>query len=181
MACSKWEEIGLLYCSNELDAKDAGEFEEHLKSCDECRQEKEAYIHEREMFFTADILGEVPSTAIDDEIRRVCKDGKKRYTSVGFFPMIFKKGVFSATFFALGFVVVSYFVYNAQKTGSAGSAVSGIEVKKTDSLLPESPEKVAAAARSTPSDSNSDSVIFPKTQGTLDMKGVVPVVDTKDK
>ncbi|MFW6245016.1 MAG: anti-sigma factor family protein, partial [Fibrobacterota bacterium] len=65
MACSKFEESGLLYCSDELDEHDIRRFEEHLEKCEECRLEVEAYKRESASFYTVDMLGENPSEAVD--------------------------------------------------------------------------------------------------------------------
>lgn len=180
MACSKWEDFGLLYCSKELDSKDASEFEVHLKTCSECRTEQELYVREKGIFFTENILGETPSSKVDEEIKRVCKDARKRYTGFSFVPLILKRSAISVTFFAIGFVVVSYFIFNMDRFGSQKSIVS-IQAKKTNSVQNLVTDQTLSASVQQPIDSNKDTAAYINTQGNLDLRGVLPVVDVKDK
>jgi len=179
MACSKWEETGLLYSSNELDELEKKAYEEHLAGCEECRSEYESYRKEQTSFFTPEILGETPSEKVDAEIKRVCSTPKKQFTSIGFFP-VFKKTVFSVTFFVVGFIVVGYFSLNIENSRGIQKVV--VE-EKPDSSPSRSPEIVAEKKNpdSLQHDSLNDSdVYFSKTRGNLQIKGVYPV-DLKDK
>jgi hypothetical protein len=183
MECSKWEEIGLLYCSNELNRQEAREFEEHLKACSECSQEHKIYLHEKATLYTVDILGETPSAAVSDEILRVCKDGRRKYTTLGFFPSLFKKGVFSATFFAIGFIVVSYFIFTMQRSGTGSNDLSAHAITgKSDSIISPTAKVASSLGKDSLRDSSNDSAVhFSRSRGTLEVKGVVPVTETSDK
>jgi anti-sigma factor RsiW len=90
MACNKFEELGLLYLSGELGKSEAAEYESHLNACEECRLETESYKRESSLFYTADIMGETPSAAVDASILRAGENLKKAQMSV-FMPMMFIK------------------------------------------------------------------------------------------
>ncbi len=169
MACSKWEEIGLLYCSCELDKQEVTQYEAHLKDCSECNSEFHQYQKEKSSLFTSEILGENTSREIDDEIIRVCT-AKKQYTSIGTFPSIVKKSVFSASFFLLGFVVVGYFTFNIKN--------ANIQKQRFASEAPafNSPALAQKESTATKLDSIQDSAVyFSRTRGNLGTNGVYPV------
>lgn len=169
MACSKWEEIGLLYCSRELDEQEAKQYDVHLANCSECNLELVQYQSDQKSFFTPEILGEITSKEVDEEIIRVCT-AKKQYTSIGIFPALIKKSIFSVSFLLLGFAVVGYFFYNIENANNQ---------KKNLALdPPSSPTTVLAEQESTLSfkDSIKDSAVyFSRTRGNLETRGVFPV------
>lgn len=169
MACSKWEEIGLLYCSRELDEQEAKLYDVHLANCSECKLEFDQYQNDKLTFFTPEILGEITSKEVDEEIIRVCT-AKKQYTSIGIFPALFKKSVYSVSFFLLGFAVVGYFFYNIENANNQ---------KKNLALDPSSVSTtVLAEQKSTTSfkDSIKDSAVyFSRARGNLEARGVFPV------
>ncbi len=168
MACSKWEEIGLLYCSRELEEQEAAQFKFHLENCSECKSEFDQYQKEKESFFTSDILGEITSKEIDKEILRVC-NAKKQYTSIGIFPSLIKKSLFSVSFFLLGFVVVGYFVFNIDNANNQKNNFA-LEPSNTSSPV------LAQETTKVQKDSIKDSAIYySKTRGNLGTKGVYPV------
>ncbi|NLG17768.1 MAG: hypothetical protein GX556_10595 [Fibrobacter sp.] len=176
MGCSKWEDLGLLYSSNELDEQEAKSFKDHMGNCEECRCEYETYRKEQSSFFTPEILGEMPSEKIDAEIKRVCSNPKKQYTSIGLLP-VFKKTFFSVSFFVLGFIVVGYFTLNIE---NADKNRQSIVLEKTpDSSSPGSVETMAEGlnvADSLKFDTLNDSnLYYSKNRGNLQIKGVYPV------
>jgi hypothetical protein len=169
MACSKWEEIGLLYCSRELDEQEAKLYDVHLANCSECKLEFDQYQYDQKSFFTPEILGEITSKEVDEEIIRVCT-AKKQYTSIGIFPALIKKSIYSVSFFLLGFAVVGYFFYNIENANNQ---------KKNFALDRSSINTTALAEKeSTASfkDSIKDSAVyFSRTRGNLETRGVFPV------
>jgi len=169
MACNKWEETGLLYCSSELSEQDVKLYEAHLGECPECKDEFTQYKTERSLYFTSAILEECPSEKVDNEIKRVCA-AKKQYTGIGFFPGFLKKSIFSVSFFILGFAVVGYFIFNIQNANNQNVAVKqskpAVEVKTLA-------QKDSAASLK---DSLKDSAVyFSKNRGNLQVNGVFPV------
>ena len=182
MACSKWEETGLLYSSSELNELEAKQYEEHLDFCPACKQEYETYQRERNLLFTEEVLGEAPSRKTDEEILRVCSSASKQYTHTGFLPLFLKRTVFSVTFFVVGFVVVGYFAMNMENH-------SGHKKLASEEVIDHSPlDHSVAGATALPQEADSvrvDSIsdtnlYYSKTRGNLDMKGVFPV-DLKNK
>lgn len=182
MGCIKWEESGLLFSSSELGETEAKNFEEHLCSCEECRDEFQAYQKERQMFFSGDILSETPSKRVDDEILRVCASARKMYTNTGFFTPFLKKTLFSVTFFIMGFVVVSYFTINMENADRKKQSLA-LQRTAIDSASMASSTQVAGGAihDSLKKDSIRDSnLYYSKTRGNLGTNGVFPV-DLKDR
>jgi hypothetical protein len=170
MACSKWEEIGLLYCSRELDEQEAKLYDVHLANCSECNLEFTQYQNDKKSFFTPEILGEITSKEVDEEIIRVCT-AKKQYTSIGIFPALIKKSIYSVSFFLLGFTVVGYFVYNVE---NANNQKKNLALDNPSSIT----TPVLAEQESTSSfkDSIKDSAVyFSRTRGNLETRGVFPV------
>lgn len=185
MGCNKWEEVGLLFSSGELEEPRAKEYEAHLRECEECKIELETYQKEKNDLFTIDMLGEEPSRKVSDEILRVCSSARKQVTHVGFFPLFFKKTLYSVTFFVMGFVVVGYFAINMENAERKKHAVS-LEGKIADSSTFVQPatanvNSIAQKTDSAKSDSLVDSALYySKTRGNLNTKGVY-TVDLKDK
>jgi hypothetical protein len=173
MACDKWEEIGLLYCSNELDQQDAKLYDTHLNACTECKSEFDEYQKERS-FFTSEFLGETPSKKVDDEIFRVCT-AKKQFTSIGIFPSLLKKSSFSVSFFLLGFIVVGYFVFNMENANRQKHNLA-LDPLKHDSLVLAQQENTSSTSKTISKDSIKDSAVyFSRTRGNLNTNGVYPV------
>ena len=169
MECSKWEEIGLLYCSRELNEQDAKQYEVHLENCSECSLELDQYQNDKKTFFTPEILGEITSKEIDEEIIRVCT-AKKQYTSIGVFPALVKKSIFSVSFFLLGFAVVGYFVFNIENAKNQTNISASDPSSIITPVLAERESDLAIK------DSIKDSAVyFSRTRGNLDAKGVFPV------
>jgi hypothetical protein len=174
MACDKWEEIGLLYCSSELDQQDAKSFETHLYSCTECKTEFDEYQKERTTFFTSEILGETTSRKIDDEILRVCT-AQKQFTSIGIFPSLVKKSILSVSFLIMGFVVAGYFVFNIENANRQKHGFA-MDPTKHDSLAFVQKGNASTEASISSKDSSKDSAVyFSRTRGNLNTNGVFPV------
>jgi len=168
MACNKWEEAGLLYCSSELSEQDTKLYEEHLGQCAECKGEFDTYTSEKSLFFTTDILSETPSEKVDNTLKRLFA-AKKQYTSMGIFSGFVKKTVYSLSFFLLGLVVVGYFVFNIQTANKQGIAQKAQPVSEIKTLA----QKDSASALK---DSLKDSAVyFSKNRGNLETNGVYPV------
>jgi len=183
MECYKWEEHGLLYSSGELDQKLSREFEEHLKECEECRKELYFYREEKNLFFTADILGVAPSPAIDAEILRVCSDIRRKGTGFTLMPVFLRKALMPVALFALAFVSVGYIMLNMENAHQMKSAA----IKNTTPSIHDQTKQpvIQSAAMNTVPDSLTDSVKnpkanFAKSRGNLDGQGVIPV-DLKNK
>jgi hypothetical protein len=182
MACNDWEESALLYSSGELDEGTKVQFESHIAQCESCKEFLKQYQKDQESLFSIQMLGETPSERIDREITRVCENGKKQYTNVGFFSVFAKKTVISASFFLIGFFVVGYLMLNLQQskvaknntlqneTQLSPSPVSKIDVAEISKNTPDSTMKDSAI--SDPADSNR---FFSKNRGNLEATGVVPV------
>jgi len=85
MACNDWEELALLYSSDELEESKRVQFESHIAQCESCKEFLEQYQKERKSLFSIQMLGVSTSETIDKEIKRVCENGKKQYTNAGFF------------------------------------------------------------------------------------------------
>lgn len=90
MECAKFEELGLLYVSGELNENEAREYEAHLETCEYCKRETAQYKEESASLFTADNLCAEPSPNVDAEIKRVCAD-PRAMRKPAFMPMMFIK------------------------------------------------------------------------------------------
>jgi len=168
MACNKWEEAGLLYCSSELSEQDTKSYEEHLGQCSECKGEFDAYMFEKSSFFTTDILSETTSEKVDTELKRLFAV-KKQYTSTGIFSGFFKKTVYSMSFFLIGLAVVGYFVFNIQTANNQSVAQKEQPVSDITTLAQK--DSVSALKDSL----NDSAVFFSKNRGNLETNGVYPV------
>lgn len=173
MACNKWEEMGLLFDSGELNEREKRTFDDHLAQCSECQQELKAYRYEREHFYSAAVLEESPSAACDAEIIRVCSDGRKKVAAFQLFPAFLRKSVVAVALFLVGFSVVGY-IQVQQK------ASSGVALKQTTISAPAS-TMIAETAPGKKADSTTDSseqqnpTNYANTRGNLDLNGVYPV------
>jgi anti-sigma factor RsiW len=173
MECHKWEESGLLYSSGEMNDKEARDFEEHLKECEECGRELYLYRREHERFYTPQILGESPSAAVDAEILRVCSDPRKQAARFMLVPALLRKALVPALLLVVGFISAGYIVMNMENAGQLKAAAAQ--------------EKAAIAARQQPvsgpaaADSAGDTttVNFAKTRGNLSGQGVIQVLEEK--
>lgn len=171
MACSEWEDTGLLYSSKELDVGKVKQFEEHLSICNECKVEVELYQKEKVQFFNLQNLQELPSQEVDKEILRVCSNSRKHVTSIWLLPSFLKKTAFSVTFFIVGFMVVGYFAMNYESSSKQKIIVeneseskllqASVAEENKDSLLSDS--------------ANDSNIYFSQSRGSLEAKGVVPV------
>ena len=176
MECSKWEEYGLLFVSEELDSSERQSFEKHLAECSVCAGEEKTYRLEKERFFTREILCDSPSAACDAEILRVCSDGRRKVTGFASMPLFVRRGVLSFMLFAIGFIGVGYITL---KTG-VGKRDAAVPVASEVSPSSEQIAGTSLTPGNNVSDSSSDSssengVNFSKTRGNLDLNGVYPV------
>jgi len=177
MGCTKFEELGLLYVSGELGEAEASAYESHLSECDECKQEVEAYQKERASLYTADVLGESPSPAVDAEILRVCSNPKNMRPPAAFMPFmaIVKKYAPVPLFLMLIMVAVGGYVrYHSMNADNMRASIATDEAPTVahddPSAMPMMPEELVL------SDSLNDSNnIAPRTRGNMDMEGVVTV------
>ena len=180
MECRKWEELGLLYTAQELDPQGKRYYEEHLKTCEECRKEFDCYRGEHARFFTPEILGAAPSAKIDAEILRVCSDPrpKVRIAAPALFPAFLRKAFVPAMFFIIGFVSVGYIVMNMENARQMPDRKANVAVERQAAAAPTT---VAQAAADSAKDSlHNPKLNFAKTRGNLNDKGVIPV-DLKSK
>jgi anti-sigma factor RsiW len=179
MDCRKWEEFGLLYSSGELDGKEARDYEEHLKECEECGKELYLYRREHERFYAAGVLGEAPSPAVDAEILRVCSDPRKQAAAFGFMPAFIRKAVVPALLLVVGFISAGYIMMNMENAGQLKAAAE--KEKAAVAAQQQQPVPAVAAADSAGDSAKAAAVNFAKTRGNLSGQGVVPVVESKDK
>ncbi|MCL2182059.1 MAG: zf-HC2 domain-containing protein [Chitinispirillia bacterium] len=175
MACSKFEVSGLLYISGELDAGEAAAYEAHLEECEECRRETGAYKQEHVSLYTAEILGDNPSEAVDSEILRVCANPKKMLAPSAITPMIFIKKYTPVTLFLMLIMVAvgGYVTYHSMSADDlAKKAAAAAELAAV--AQPVSPEQ-GAGGELVLADSSNDSSRLNKPRGNLNMEGVVTV------
>jgi len=188
MECFKFEESGLLYVSGELNAAEAQAYEAHLAECAECRQEVETYKKERETLFTADILGEAPSEAADKEILRVCANPKKKF-SLSIMPLYIRKYAAAPVFLMLLMVAVGGYVrYHSMSAESLRTRlISEAELERSaerelerDGYTPQVDYgEIAKAAQADSGDTGNGA--RKKPLGNLELEGVVPVSESKEK
>jgi len=185
--CNKFEEIGLLYVSGELSPAEAREYEAHLAECEECRRETEAYRKERAELYTADILSERPSPAVDAEILRLSSTVKK--TPTVFTPMLFlKKYAPVPVFIMLVMVAVGgYFRYHSDFAKSlvakyANEPLPSLQNDDIQTPPPVNDEELAMSDsnKSSVQDTNSNAP-FPQTMGNMNLEGVVTVKGAGDR
>jgi len=178
MACSMWEEVGLLYSSDELSEQDKKSFVEHMQKCSECSSEYEWYLRSKKELFNDVVLSETPSASCDAEIMRVCGDGRKKYTGFSALPVFFKKSVVSVALFLATFTIAGYFAF--QMDASRGSQIA--DENTTQPVTQQQQGVLAENKAANTEDSLKDSlgnsnVNFSKTRGNLNTNGVVPVND----
>ena len=184
MECCKWEELGLLYSSDELDRKNAVDFEEHLKECEECRKELYYYRSEKKQLFTIDTLGALPSPEVDAKILRMCSDVRKKAVPFMLVPAFLRKAVIPIALFALAFISVGYIVLNMEYANQMKSA--GINGSNPAAVqVPSAQPVIKSAAVQTGLDTTADSTKGPKenyakSRGNQEGLGVIPV-DLKNK
>ena len=174
MVCEIWEEKGLLYLADELDESESNVFESHLAECETCRRERELYLKEKENFFKPEIFEDEPSTAVDNEILRLCSD-PVRPTGAGLmFPSFVKKIIFALLILSVGFVGGAYFA-GLKEPSNIKQAETNMEEKVQV-------ERVATGINRSgdpADDSTSDSAVIFK-RGNLTGEGVVPVDLTQE-
>lgn len=176
MACAKWEEVGLLYTSGELDARERHDFLAHLEGCTECRAEYEQYTGERKKVFALEVLGEEPSAKVNAEIVRICS--APRTVAVGFkiFGLALTRPVMAALFLALGLTGGTYIAYNVDNASNVAAKASVQPEVPTAQPASPAPTTVAATSGTTDSttlDSTERARPFP--QSSNGGSGVVPV------
>ena len=184
MECVKFEELGLLYVCGELDAAETKAYEAHLAECGECRGEVDAYKKERETLFTAGILGEAPSEAVDKEILRVCANPKKKF-SFALMPLYLKKYAAAPVFVMLLMVAVGGYVrYHSMSAESLrtrlineASLSAERELERDDYTPRVDYGEIARAADSGDSGNGARA----KGLGNLELEGVVPVSKSGEK
>jgi anti-sigma factor RsiW len=133
MECPKFEELGLLYVSGELDGDEASQYEAHLNVCPECKRETEAYKADRASLFGIGTLGEAPSEAVDREILRVCSAPKKQFAA-SFAPLMWVRKYAAIPVFAmlLAVAVGGYYRYHSMTADTMRAKLS------TEAATPES-------------------------------------------
>jgi len=172
-----WEELGLLYSSEELSEDEKKAFSEHLTQCSKCTEEMKAYQHDKERYFSKEFLEAAPSAKCDAEILRVCSDGRKKMSSFNIFPIFFKKSVISLALFLIGFTVVGYIAFQVDSS-KQGTNVSdnGVTSESNATHLADNADAQNTSQSDSAADSSSDSKVnFAKTRGNLNHKGVYPV------
>jgi anti-sigma factor RsiW len=143
MECSKWDEIGLLFTSGELDQFQSTEFTKHLAACQSCNSELSQYTLERKQFFTPAILCEQTSGHVDAKILSLCSRPMVP-TGMGLFSLAWvKRAAFSALVFTLGLTAGGYFAfayYHTKTSAAFARATKNSPVPQT------APSAVASSA-----------------------------------
>ncbi len=169
--CSKWQELGLLYASEELDNLNRAEFESHLNECKECVTELDSYLSDKKNLFTPELLGEIPSDAISSEIKRVCASSKKQYTTTPLFSLVAKKAAVSMLLLVIGFATITYVRLNSDQALSIRARMA-VNDHTTDSVTAALSQQDSAMFDSL---KRNPDVNFSKTRGNMNLQGVVPV------
>ena len=177
MDCRKWEELGLLYSSGELNGKEARDYEDHLKECEECGRELSLYRREHERLYTPRVLGESPPAAVDAEILRVCSDPRKQAAGFTLVPALLRKALVPALLLAIGFVSAGYIMLNMENAGQLKAAAA--KEKAAVVASQQQPAPALATADSAGDSAKAAAVNFAKTRGDLSGQGVVPVKEDK--
>lgn len=177
MACSMWEEVGLLYSSDELNEQDKKSFAEHMQKCSECSSEYEWYLRSRKEFFNDSILCDAPSASCDAEIMRVCGDGRKKYTGFSAIPVFFKKSVVSMVLFIATFTIAGYFAFQMDTSKESQMANENTMQPPAQQQGSLAENKTADSEDSLKDSLDNSKVNFSKTRGNLNANGVVPVND----
>ena len=153
MACTKWDEYGLLHCSGELSKQDEEMFSAHLQSCGDCSREQKQYTRERASLFTPDLLEETPSQNVSDAILRAGSQ-KPRFAGSLFQFFLANRRVigFSAMTLIVGIGIGMYFdivlhapggrILMGQTPSTAMNksvdSISGVSVAADDEARPDS-------------------------------------------
>jgi len=177
MACNLWEEMGLLYSSDELNEQEGETFTAHIRHCSECAHELETYQHERQKLFSIDVLGEAPSAACDAEILRVCSNGRRQPTNLSIISLFIKKSAIGLALFLMGFTIVGYLVFRAD-VSDRQKTVIGNQKEVETTAPPATPVTEAALSKQQDTLADSaqhDSVNFANRRGNLDINGAHPV------
>jgi hypothetical protein len=118
MECNKWEELGLLYLSEELSLSQSNEYKEHLKNCSFCSLELQQYISDKKNYFNTSLLQETTPEYLDKKIISKCSKKVLPIIPVGFYTFMpfVKKVVISVLFFVLGAGAGAYFAFTYFQT-----------------------------------------------------------------
>ena len=138
MDCNKWQEEGLLYVSRELDAAHVTTYENHVQGCAACQDELSNYLHDKKSFFSADVLCEAPSQAIDEKIIAACSRLPRATRSAGIFSSVwFKRALISSVFLIFGTTAGVYFTMNYYNGAAnpAGLALSKASANMTSPMV----------------------------------------------
>lgn len=179
MECNVWNEKGLLHLSGELESMHDREFLRHVEACSICKAELDACIKEEKAFFTTDMLGVEPSTAIDEEILRVCSRGIQPIVSTASPFSFARKILVAVVLLVIGFGGGTYFVSVKMASQSTRGDLPTAMDKRTDAQTASvaTTERAPAAALDTNEESASlDSLPQGgKKKGNLSLQGVYPV------
>ena len=179
MACNFWDEMGLLYSSDELSEQEKQTFIAHLQQCPECSHELDLYKREKEAFFINDILGETPSPACDAEILRVCSDGRKKVFGLNMLTLFIRKSVVSAALLVFGFITVSSVIVlmdnRSQKDATTVTTRSEDDLKMVSGNTETFSSEQDVADTAEVDSSQKSKLNYAKTRGNLNTNGVVPV------
>jgi anti-sigma factor RsiW len=121
MACTKWEELGLLFSSGELSEQEQNLYSAHLAQCESCSSELNRYNKERETLFTPHLLSESPAASLDERILDACARFKKPSISFTLFPLFMRKSVAALLFLSLGLgggIYIASNLNSAQRTNA---------------------------------------------------------------
>jgi anti-sigma factor RsiW len=171
MECPKWEELGLLFSANELTPDQSAEYRNHLEQCESCRGELSAYRADQARFFTAAMLCDAPSAAIDREILRVCFDPRRKVAGLSFFPAFVRKSVVPIMLFVMGFATIGYITFNINNAKQLKSLAAPTQVAPVQAVQPAAtaPAVVASVSQNKPISN------YAATRGNLADKGVMTV------
>lgn len=154
MECTRWDDEGLLYVSQELDSEASSSFEKHLVSCEFCSAELKTYKNEKSAFFNPAILEEPVSEELDRKITEACSKLPRATVSSNIFMSFVKRGAFAAVLLIFGFGGGVYVAFNFNsitggskvasdaKTGSenaAGNSSGTVESQASDQVVNSEP------------------------------------------
>jgi len=110
MECKWWDERGLLYEANELDAQQTSEFKKHLDNCVICQNEIRLYSDQKEALFKREFFEQETSEELDRIIIKECSQQiKSRRISFFMLPLFIKKAIYATVILSIGFGGGAYF------------------------------------------------------------------------
>jgi hypothetical protein len=128
MKCNKWDELGLLFISGETTKEQRKEFQVHMQVCADCKEETDQYYDDKANFFSATLLSESPSKAIDEKIITACSQKPILTSGFNLFSLLWtKKTVLSTILLVFGMSTGVYFSITYFSSGGSGKSVTALK------------------------------------------------------